>query len=45
MPNYLRYFYLKCLIEQKQKETKEAEDSQNKPAGKAPTKRIAQKPY
>ena len=41
MPIYLRYFYLRCLIEQKEKETKQAKESSAPPA----SKKVIQKPF
>jgi len=41
MPIYLRYFYLRCLVDQKQKEVKQMEKAQDAPHGK----KVIQKPF
>lgn len=41
MPIYLRYFYLRCLIEQKEKENKQTKEAQDPPKGK----KVIQKPF
>jgi hypothetical protein len=46
MPVFLRYFYLKSLVEQREKENKAAKDVQSTPSNtfKGPSKFIPKKP-